>query len=531
MIKQKNIFKNIILIIIFTALFFHMQVFAAEPEFVPVNNVTGMPSICVERGAIILTGTVIPSNATNRSITWSVSNAGTTEAFITTSTTIGGINNILNTPKFGSVTVRATITNGKSTGDYTQDFTIMVNALIRHNVTFDSNGGSSISPDTVIDGDRLTSPPVPTQADYVFVDWYTKVGISNIRYDFGKPVTAPLTLTAMWSPAGGTPGVSADIIIPGRDISDCSLKPLFEINISQELIAIPPDFNITYYSIDGGKNWKFATLNKFPKLFASILNKLHPESYIDLWLTNVPVGKSLLDHLKPLTGDPATTPPDSSVEFVKFDRIYGRPKLTNISVNYSIYRNDEHWTLTKKGDPTPFTENIEIGTFTKKILNDPGYRIFRTSSGAFASVYMPMPDTKTLWYARIPPSKSASGLSCSDCAGSHSTYTAPSKLKKFSVASAGRATSGNPIKTKKDKNIIKIRKGYIIFVGNFTDYTPGSYPIPISSPPSNPLTSGDFYYITKSIDIPFDTYSRTVLIWKAADKRPASQKQILAVNP
>jgi uncharacterized protein YjdB len=87
---------------------------------VPVTNITGVPTTATVGTPLTLTGTVVPSDATNRTITWSVSNAGTTGA------TISG--NTLSTTAAGTVVVRATIINGLTpTSNYTQDFTITVN--------------------------------------------------------------------------------------------------------------------------------------------------------------------------------------------------------------------------------------------------------------------------------------------------------------------------------------------------------------------------------------------------------------------
>jgi Leucine-rich repeat (LRR) protein len=78
-----------------------------------------VPATATAATELTLSGTVAPANADNRTITWSVQNAGTTGASISGST--------LNTTDAGTVTVRATITNGASaSGNYTQDFTITV---------------------------------------------------------------------------------------------------------------------------------------------------------------------------------------------------------------------------------------------------------------------------------------------------------------------------------------------------------------------------------------------------------------------
>jgi len=85
----------------------------------PVTNIT-IGSAPAYAGTYTLLGTVAPNNATYQSIDWSVVNAGTTGATVAGST--------LYTTGAGTVTVKATIANGKNVGiDYTQNFTINVN--------------------------------------------------------------------------------------------------------------------------------------------------------------------------------------------------------------------------------------------------------------------------------------------------------------------------------------------------------------------------------------------------------------------
>jgi len=90
----------------------------ASGPFTAVTSVTGVPT-AAPIGRLPLTATVNPANATNRTIYWSVVSAGGTGAAIS--------GNNLTTAATGTVTVRATITNGEDLGvNYTQDFTITV---------------------------------------------------------------------------------------------------------------------------------------------------------------------------------------------------------------------------------------------------------------------------------------------------------------------------------------------------------------------------------------------------------------------
>jgi len=97
--------------------------------FVPVTNITGVPATVLAGTPLTLSGFVAPFYATNRDITWSLLNAGTTGA------TISG--NTFNAAATGEAVVRATITNGRDGFDFTQDFTITVT------VTQDNDGGNN----------------------------------------------------------------------------------------------------------------------------------------------------------------------------------------------------------------------------------------------------------------------------------------------------------------------------------------------------------------------------------------------------
>ena len=64
-------------------------------------------------------------------------------------------------------------------------------------VTFNSQGGSSITPKTVANGAALTKPAAPSWAGRGFAGWYTDADCTQ-KYDFTAPVTGDLTLYARW---------------------------------------------------------------------------------------------------------------------------------------------------------------------------------------------------------------------------------------------------------------------------------------------------------------------------------------------
>mgnify|MGYP006070223709 CR=1 FL=1 len=61
-------------------------------------------------------------------------------------------------------------------------------------VNFDSAGGSKVSSQTVTSGSNAKEPGKPTRSGYEFIGWYQ----GSTKFDFSKPVTSNITLTAKW---------------------------------------------------------------------------------------------------------------------------------------------------------------------------------------------------------------------------------------------------------------------------------------------------------------------------------------------
>nr|MCR4790637.1 InlB B-repeat-containing protein [Treponemataceae bacterium] len=72
--------------------------------------------------------------------------------------------------------------------------------LEKFTVSFESNGGSSVDSQTVIEGNTASEPDAPTKeadenATYAFAGWYTDESLEN-AFDFETAVTANLELYA-----------------------------------------------------------------------------------------------------------------------------------------------------------------------------------------------------------------------------------------------------------------------------------------------------------------------------------------------
>ncbi len=135
-----------------------------------------------------------------------------------------------------------------------------------YTVTFDSNGGSSIAPQYITEGQIATVPATPTQEHSVFNGWYLyKNGIlSDTVWDFSTPITDDITLMADWS-AAPTHTVSFNLGILSNLIPSYSVENQYIINGEKANEPIAPSISaqLHEYRFDGwyidDTKWNFAT--------------------------------------------------------------------------------------------------------------------------------------------------------------------------------------------------------------------------------------------------------------------------------
>ena len=167
-------------------------------SFVPVTDITGVPATTIKTFPLTLTGTVVPSNANNKTIVWSVQDAGTTGATIATGS------NILNTTNSGTATVLATIVNGASPSqNFTKPFNISVTEIIP--VTNITNVPSYATVNVPL---TLTGTVVPANATFKTIVW---------SLVYGGTTNASVNSGVLYTSANGTAVVRATIT-NGKDI-------------------------------------------------------------------------------------------------------------------------------------------------------------------------------------------------------------------------------------------------------------------------------------------------------------------------
>lgn len=118
---------------------------------------------------------------------------------------VGDVITVTVTPDTGYELDEIVVTNADF-DDETRSFTVVTNnnpievsatfKLKEYTVTFDSNGGTKVDPQTVKHGEKATEPTAPTKEGYTFAGWYTE---AESKWDFNTPVTEALTLIAKWT--------------------------------------------------------------------------------------------------------------------------------------------------------------------------------------------------------------------------------------------------------------------------------------------------------------------------------------------
>lgn len=170
-------------------------------NFIKVTKIEGIPTKIAAGSTIELSGKVVPENATNKDIKWTLVSAGSTGAAIS--------GNKLSVKNRGTVRIKATIKNGNSvgwsmTGSSTSDYT----------ETFDITVGDEITqvtdiegiPESVSVGSYDLAPTVrPANASYTEVIWSVKDqgGTGAVVDDNHLTTTGPGTVTLLASVPNG----------------------------------------------------------------------------------------------------------------------------------------------------------------------------------------------------------------------------------------------------------------------------------------------------------------------------------------
>ena len=70
-----------------------------------------------------------------------------------------------------------------------------------YTVTFNANGGSTVTSQPLRYGATATEPAVPSKNGFVFIGWYSDTGLES-AFNFDTAITGDITLYAKWTPSG-----------------------------------------------------------------------------------------------------------------------------------------------------------------------------------------------------------------------------------------------------------------------------------------------------------------------------------------
>ena len=85
--------------------------------------------------------------------------------------------------------------------------------VVTYTVTFDSNGGSAVASQPIVQGQNATKPSNPTKSGYDFNGWY----YNGNKYSFATPITANITLVADWKKKSDNPPTDTPVNPPKSD--------------------------------------------------------------------------------------------------------------------------------------------------------------------------------------------------------------------------------------------------------------------------------------------------------------------------
>ena len=100
-------------------------------------------------------------------------------------------------------------------------------------VTFNSNGGSSVTTQKIIRGQKASSPATPNRSGYYFMGWYSDSGL-NTSFNFNTEITAPITLYAKW-----------DALVTSISVTGALSKKLYFVGDDVDLSGITVTANYT----------------------------------------------------------------------------------------------------------------------------------------------------------------------------------------------------------------------------------------------------------------------------------------------
>jgi uncharacterized repeat protein (TIGR02543 family) len=165
------------------------------------SGTTAAPTLTLTNFTVVKKGGVAPVSS-NKTVTF---NLNYTDSINPASTVITGSTVSLVTPSYSGYSLDGWYEDAACTTAFSAATTITADktlyakwtAVPTYTVSFESNGGSAVTSQTISQGDVATAPSDPTYSGYGFKGWYSDSSLTT-KYDFSTAVTANKTLYAKW---------------------------------------------------------------------------------------------------------------------------------------------------------------------------------------------------------------------------------------------------------------------------------------------------------------------------------------------
>lgn len=256
------------------------------------------------------------------------------------------------------------------------------NKLTEFTVTFDSNGGTSVSSVVVTKDETVSEPTNPTKDGYTFDGWY----LDGEKYDFSTPVTKDITLKAQWTKVAGgevepeketckltcEPGYQ----LVNPDSKDCSCKKIevSSISLSKTSVTLVVGDSTTITATVNPSNAKDKALtwkSSNTKVVTVANGKLTAIGAGDAKITVTAGGKSNTVTVKVITKDQKNLSNAMNAMTAK------NVDKDSINLNY-VY---EGCTITNKGNTPSSAKTVVEGGVVKTLYRD-------VTAGSITSTYI-----------------------------------------------------------------------------------------------------------------------------------------------
>jgi len=146
------------------------------------------------------------------------------------------------------ITVRAiAVKEGYTDSDIAEFiYTVVEDAPLRYSITFESNGGTVVPAQSILENEKIEQPETPVKEGYLLEGWFKEVEYETI-WDFEKDtVTADITLYAKWAedPSAALYTVSFALQEHGTPIESLTVK-------TGELLTAPEAPTAEGYQFEG----------------------------------------------------------------------------------------------------------------------------------------------------------------------------------------------------------------------------------------------------------------------------------------